>query len=143
MHIRPVEPCIGVRFRLNWIAVSEGPGAIHSPNLPVLRVVAVAENPTSIEEISGYFIAQPSWIKRVDWRIRWNDLDSTTSFCPVKIPFEEEEKAKPDADSDSDLAEDELEDIDDDEDSPDNDVDLGGDDDLGVAKAADDKEDDT
>ena len=59
------------------------------------------------------------------------------------IPFEEEEKAKPDADSDSDLAEDELEDIDDDEDSPDNDVDLGGDDDLGVAKAADDKEDDT
>ena len=59
------------------------------------------------------------------------------------ISLEEEEKAKPDANSDADLADDDLEDIDEDEDSPDNDVDLGGDDDLGVAKAADDKEDDT
>jgi uncharacterized protein (TIGR02300 family) len=52
------------------------------------------------------------------------------------IPFEEvkkEEVAEPDAD----LADEELEDIDvdEDEDSPDNDVDLGGDDDLGVPGA--------
>jgi uncharacterized protein (TIGR02300 family) len=55
------------------------------------------------------------------------------------IPFEEEEKKK-DKEADSDLADDELEDIDvdEDEDSPDNDVDLGGDDDLGVPTAGDD-----
>ena len=58
------------------------------------------------------------------------------------IPFEEEKK-KDEKESDSDLAEDELEDIDEDDDSPDNDVDLGGDDDLGVKTADDDKEEDT
>jgi hypothetical protein len=57
------------------------------------------------------------------------------------IPFEEAEKEKKTKEADSDLADDDLEDIDDGEDSPDNDVDLGGDDDLGVAKTADDKED--
>ncbi|MXO73906.1 TIGR02300 family protein [Altererythrobacter aerius] len=59
------------------------------------------------------------------------------------IPFEEEKKK--DAEPDSDLADDELDDIDvdDDEDSPDNDVDLGGDDDLGVATGGDDNDDDT
>jgi uncharacterized protein (TIGR02300 family) len=58
------------------------------------------------------------------------------------IPFEEEEKKK-DKEADSDLADDELEDIDvdEDEDSPDNDVDLGGDDDLGVPTAGDDDKD--
>ena len=57
------------------------------------------------------------------------------------IPFEEvkkEEVAEPDAD----LADAELEDIDDDgEISPDQDVDLGGDDDLGVPGADDGDED--
>ncbi|MEL1250547.1 TIGR02300 family protein [Aurantiacibacter gilvus] len=57
------------------------------------------------------------------------------------IPFEEEKK-KDEKETDSDLADDDLEDIDDDDDSPDNDVDLGGDDDLGVQTADDDKEDD-
>ena len=51
------------------------------------------------------------------------------------IPFEEEEKKKESEKQDSDLADDELEDIDEDDDSPDNDVDLPGDDDLGVAGA--------
>ncbi len=57
------------------------------------------------------------------------------------IPFEEakEEESK---EADSDLADDDLEDIDEDEDSPDNDVDLGGDDDLGVAGAGDEDDDD-
>ncbi|WP_305095770.1 TIGR02300 family protein [Croceibacterium aestuarii] len=59
------------------------------------------------------------------------------------IPFEEAEKKKEEEKSDSDLADDELEDIDEDDDSPDNDVDLGGDDDLGVTKANDDDEDDS
>ncbi len=48
------------------------------------------------------------------------------------IPYEEV-KAKPEAEvADTDLAEEDI-DIDEDGDSPDNDVDLGGDDDLGVA----------
>ena len=58
------------------------------------------------------------------------------------IPFEETKKDEK-KEADSDLADDDLEDIDEDEDSPDNDVDLGGDDDLGVTQADDDKEDDS
>ncbi|MDZ4306749.1 TIGR02300 family protein [Allopontixanthobacter sp.] len=57
------------------------------------------------------------------------------------IPFEDEKKK--DKEADSDLADDDdadLEDIDDGEDSPDNDVDLGGDDDLGVSKGKGDDE---
>jgi uncharacterized protein (TIGR02300 family) len=59
------------------------------------------------------------------------------------IPFEEEKKK--DVEPDADLAGDDLEDIeiDEDEDSPDNDVDLGGDDDLGVTTGGDDDEDDS
>ena len=56
------------------------------------------------------------------------------------IPFEEVKKPEP-KETDSDLADDDLEDIDEDEDSPDNDVDLGGDDDLGVNQADDEDED--
>ena len=56
------------------------------------------------------------------------------------IPFEEEKKK--DQDADSDLADDDLDDIDEDEDSPDNEVDLGGDDDLGVATGDDENDDD-
>ncbi len=55
------------------------------------------------------------------------------------IPFEEVKKDE--KEQDSDLADDELEDIDEDEDSPDNDVDLGGDDDLGVSGGDDEDED--
>lgn len=58
------------------------------------------------------------------------------------IPFEEDEKKKKDGEKDDDLADDDLENIDDDDDSPDNEVDLGGDDDLGVDTADSDKEDD-
>ena len=56
------------------------------------------------------------------------------------IPYEEEKKK--DVEPDSDLADDELEDIeiDEDQDSPDNDVDLGGDDDLGVTTTGDDED---
>ena len=58
------------------------------------------------------------------------------------IPFEEAEKAKEKEEKDSDLADEDLEDIDEEEDSPDNDVDLGGDDDLGVPGGSDDDEED-
>ena len=58
------------------------------------------------------------------------------------IPFEEEKKDDK-KEADSDLADDDLEDIDDDGDSPDNDVDLGGDDDLGVDTGDDEKEEDS
>ena len=57
------------------------------------------------------------------------------------IPFEEEKKEKEEVDSD--LADEELEDVDEEEDSPDNDIDLGGDDDLGVPGAAGEDEEDT
>lgn len=58
------------------------------------------------------------------------------------IPFEEVKKEKELEEADSDLADDDLEDIDDGEDSPDNDVDLGGDDDLGVDTGTGEGEDD-
>lgn len=60
------------------------------------------------------------------------------------IPFDEIEKKKKEAEADSDLADDDLEDIDidEDDDSPDNEVDLGGDDDLGVTTGGDDGDDD-
>ena len=54
------------------------------------------------------------------------------------IPYDEVPEKK--QDQDADLGEEDL-DIDDDGDSPDNDVDLGGDDDLGVDTGDDDKED--
>jgi uncharacterized protein (TIGR02300 family) len=54
-------------------------------------------------------------------------------FEQVKEPVVEE--------ADTDLADEELEDIDEEEASPDNDVDLGGDDDLGVSQGDDDEED--
>lgn len=61
------------------------------------------------------------------------------------IPYEEVQVNKPGEAADGDLAEVDTDldiDIDDDGDSPDNDVDLGGDDDLGVDHGDDDKEDD-
>jgi len=56
------------------------------------------------------------------------------------IPYEEEEKKVEAEVEDADLADEDLGDIDEGEDSPDNDVDLGGDDDLGVPGAADTEE---
>ena len=71
----------------------------------------------------------------------WNPEPVLKSKQP--IPFEDEDKKKKDAEADSDLADDDLEDIDEDDDSPDNEVDLGGDDDLGVSKGkGDDEKDD-
>ena len=62
------------------------------------------------------------------------------------IPFEEAVKEKEPEEADSDLAADdldaELENVDEEEDSPDNDIDLGGDDDLGVPGATDGEEED-
>lgn len=63
------------------------------------------------------------------------------------IPIDDPNK-KAEAEADSDLGGDEddelkdIENIDDEEDSPDNDVDLGGDDDLGVSKGKGDDEGD-
>ncbi|MXO71526.1 TIGR02300 family protein [Alteraurantiacibacter buctensis] len=58
------------------------------------------------------------------------------------IPFEEIQKKEELENADSDLADPDLEDIDEDGDSPDNDVDLGGDDDLGVTTGGDDDDSD-
>lgn len=58
------------------------------------------------------------------------------------IPFEEIQKKEELEVADGDLADPDLEDIDEDGDSPDNDVDLGGDDDLGVTTGGDDDDTD-
>ena len=58
------------------------------------------------------------------------------------IPFEEEKDQKKEPDADLADEDEDLEDIDDGEDSPDNDVDLGGDDDLGVTTGGDDDDND-
>ena len=57
------------------------------------------------------------------------------------IPYEEIQKEKVEVVEDVDLAAEDL-DIDEDGDSPDNDVDLGGDEDLGVGLDGDDSTDD-
>ena len=57
------------------------------------------------------------------------------------IPFEEAKKEEV-AEPDSDLADEELEDIDEEEPSVDNDVDLGGDDDLGEIGGGDENDED-
>ena len=58
------------------------------------------------------------------------------------IPFEEVEK-KETEEADSDLGDEELEDVDEESDSPDNDIDLGGDDDLGVPGSSGEDEDES
>ena len=62
------------------------------------------------------------------------------------IPFEEAVKEKEPEVADADLGGDDidpdLENVDEEEDSPDNDIDLGGDDDLGVPGAGDGEEED-
>jgi uncharacterized protein (TIGR02300 family) len=57
------------------------------------------------------------------------------------IPYEEIEKKKQEAEVEDTELDDEDLDIDDDDVSPDNDVDLGGDDDLGVRTSDDDGDD--
>jgi uncharacterized protein (TIGR02300 family) len=59
------------------------------------------------------------------------------------IPFAEAVKEKEVEEADTDLGDEDLEDIDEEEASPDNDVDLGGDDDLGVAQGDDNEDEDT
>jgi uncharacterized protein (TIGR02300 family) len=70
----------------------------------------------------------------------WNPEPVLKSKQP--IPYEEIQKKEVVEREDTDLAEEDL-DIDEDGDSPDNDVDLGGDDDLGIASTDDDNEHDT
>lgn len=74
----------------------------------------------------------------IDCNNQWTPEPVLKSKQP--LPFQETKEKE--ADQDADLAEDELEDLDEDGDSPDNDVDLGGDDDLGVAGASGDGEED-
>lgn len=87
-----------------------------------------------------YDLGQETPVTCIECGEEWSPEPVLKSKQP--IPYEEEDKKKKEEESDSDLADEELEDIDDDEDSPDNDVDLGGDDDLGVATAGDDDNND-
>jgi len=70
----------------------------------------------------------------------WNPEPVLKSKQPVA--FEEVQKKEVVEAEDTDLGDEDL-DIDDDGDSPDNDVDLGGDDDLGIGGADDENEHET
>jgi uncharacterized protein (TIGR02300 family) len=89
-----------------------------------------------------YDLGKDEPIECIECGEKWHAEPVLKSKQP--IPFEEAKKK--DAEPDADLADDEddLEDldVDDDEDSPDNDVDLGGDDDLGVQTGGDDDDND-
>ncbi|WP_068077830.1 FYDLN acid domain-containing protein [Novosphingobium lentum] len=74
-----------------------------------------------------YDLGKSDPVTCVECGYAWNPEPTLKSKQP--IPYEEVKKVE--AVADVDLAEEDL-DIDEDGDSPDNDVDLGGDDDLGV-----------
>jgi len=88
-----------------------------------------------------YDLGQEDPVTCIECENEWTPEPVLKSKQP--IPFDEQDtkkKDEKDKESDSDLADDELEDIDveDDDTPPDADVDLGGDDDLGVDTAKDD-----
>lgn len=89
-----------------------------------------------------YDLGNDSPVVCISCGVSWDPEPVLKSKQP--LPYEEAAPDKPVKAVDSDLAETDTDldiDIDDDDDSPDNDVDLGGDDDLGV-EAGDDKNDD-
>ena len=57
------------------------------------------------------------------------------------MPFDAPKKDSAKSEKDSDLADDDLEIEEEEEQNPDDEVDLGGDDDIGVAKSGDDEDD--
>jgi uncharacterized protein (TIGR02300 family) len=82
-----------------------------------------------------YDLGKDDPVTCIDCGYSWSPEPVLKSKSP--IPFEEIQKDKVAEVADVDLAEEDL-DIDDDGDSPDNDVDLGGDEDLGVGVEGDD-----
>ena len=86
-----------------------------------------------------YDLGKEAPVTCIDCGAQWYPEPVLKSKQP--IPFEEVKEKKLE-EQDSDLGDDDLDDIDDDGVSPDNDVDLGGDDDLGVAGGSDDSDDD-
>jgi uncharacterized protein (TIGR02300 family) len=86
-----------------------------------------------------YDLGSEDPVNCIDCGNQWYPEPVLKSKQPVQF---EEVKEKEVEEQDSDLADPDLEDIDEDVDSPDNDVDLGGDDDLGVPGASDDDDDD-
>lgn len=76
-----------------------------------------------------YDLGKDSPVTCIECGYSWHPEPVLKSKQP--IPYEEVQKEKVEEVRDHDLAEEDL-DIDDDGDSPDNDVDLGGDEDLGV-----------
>lgn len=87
-----------------------------------------------------YDLTKDEPVECIECGEKWSPEPVLKSKQP--IPFEEVKKK--DKEPDSDLADDEddLGDIDEDDVSPDNDVDLGGDDDLGVETGGDDNDND-
>ena len=84
-----------------------------------------------------YDLGQADPVTCVECGYAWQPEAVLKSKQPV--PYEQV-KEKVEAADDADLGDEDLEGVDDDEDSPDNDVDLGGDDDLGVPGVETDEE---
>ena len=88
-----------------------------------------------------YDLGKDSPVTCIECGVTWDPEPVLKSKQP--LPFEEAVPNKPAKEAESDDVDSDLDiDLDEDDDSPDNDVDLGGDDDLGVEAGDDDKEDD-
>ncbi|MGE3691634.1 MAG: FYDLN acid domain-containing protein [Novosphingobium sp.] len=87
--------------------------------------------------IRFYDLGKDDPVTCIDCGYAWHPEPVLKSKQP--IPYEEVQQEKVKEGADTDLADEDL-DIDDDGDSPDNDVDLGGDDDLGVTRSDDDSD---
>ena len=90
-----------------------------------------------------YDLGEETPVTCISCGVSWDPEPVLKSKQP--LPYEEAVPAKKTEEADGDLAEVDTDldiDIDEDDDSPDNDVDLGGDDDLGVDAGGDDGDDD-
>ena len=85
-----------------------------------------------------YDLGKDDPVTCVECGYAWQPEPTLKSKQP--IPYEEVQKAKPEPREDADLGEEDLDIDEDDEVSPDADVDLGGDDDLGVGGPEEDDE---
>jgi hypothetical protein len=111
---------------------------ISPPGITIKCEISCLAEPGGQREDNFYDLGKDDPVTCIECSHTWHPEPVLKSKQPVA--FEEIKKKVVEEREDHDLAEDDL-DIDDDGDSPDNDVDLGGDDDLGVVHSDDDKDD--
>lgn len=86
-----------------------------------------------------YDLGKDDPVTCIECGVSWEPEPVLKSKQP--LPYDAPKKESEKADDDSDLAADDLEIDEDAEENPDDEVDLGGDDDIGVAKASDEDDD--